>query len=208
MPDRSVAVLARPRDGDACPPGVDRSRFAAAVLEDACEAVAALANVTPVVIRCPAGWLPDDDVPVWPGTPILDVATEPAGGVISAALDALAVTGVRWAAVIAGDAPDLPGLLVGKLFRGLGAADVAVTPAEGGGLVAVAARLPLAGWARTADIDLDDVMALERLRAAAPARRALAVGPGWHRLRTPADLARLDPGLEGWDALRALLSGR
>jgi hypothetical protein len=34
----------------------------------------------------------------------------------------------------------------------------------------------------------------------------IATAPGWHRLRTPADLTRLDPGLEGWDNTRALLS--
>jgi hypothetical protein len=46
-----------------------------------------------------------------------------------------------------------------------------------------------------------------RLRGAAP-RRALVVTPAWRRLRTPADLGGLDPGLEGWEATRALLSAR
>ncbi len=40
------------------------------------------------------------------------------------------------------------------------------------------------------------------------ARIAVADCPGWHRLRGPADLERLDPQLEGWDATRALLAGR
>jgi hypothetical protein len=31
--------------------------------------------------------------------------------------------------------------------------------------------------------------------------------PEWRRLRGPADLATLDPALEGWDATRALLGG-
>jgi hypothetical protein len=34
----------------------------------------------------------------------------------------------------------------------------------------------------------------------------IAVAPGWHRLLGPGDLSRLDPGLEGWEATRALLS--
>ncbi len=43
------------------------------------------------------------------------------------------------------------------------------------------------------------------LSAAAPDRSRVAVAPDWHRLRTPADLARLDPGLEGWEETRVLL---
>jgi len=33
------------------------------------------------------------------------------------------------------------------------------------------------------------------------------VVPGWRRQRGPADLAALDPGLEGWEATRRLLLG-
>jgi hypothetical protein len=56
------------------------------------------------------------------------------------------------------------------------------------------------------DLDLDTAEPLA-VRAAAPRSGAVAVTPGWHRLRGPADLARLDPALEGWDATRALLGG-
>jgi hypothetical protein len=31
--------------------------------------------------------------------------------------------------------------------------------------------------------------------------------PSWRRLRSRADLAALDPDLEGWEATRALLTG-
>ncbi|MEU0572030.1 hypothetical protein ABZ297_42435, partial [Nonomuraea sp. NPDC005983] len=59
-----------------------------------------------------------------------------------------------------------------------------------------------------ADPDLDDPDLVATLRAQAPGRRMVATGPGWHRLRTPDDLGRLDPGLEGWESTRALLRAR
>jgi hypothetical protein len=109
--------------------------------------------------------------------------------------------------VVCGDAPDLPPLLVAKLFAALDTADAAACPCEGGGLVAFGTRLPVPAWVLAAGAGLDTPAATARLRAAAP-RRAFAVGPGWRRLRRPADVTRLDPGLEGWDVTRALLSGR
>ena len=84
---------------------------------------------------------------------------------------------------------------------------VAAVPAAGGGLVVLASRLPAPDWL-PADLDLDTPDAVQRLRLAAPGRRDLAVTPGWRRLRSRADLDGLDPGLEGWEATRALLSGR
>lgn len=205
---RTVAVLARPGDAAACPPGVDGKRFRAALLDDVCERIAGLERVQAAVVLSPSGWLPEEDLPVWPGTLVLGV---PAGdGATLAALDVLAAIadGAAEAAVIvAGDAPDLPGLLVGKLFRALGSAEIAACPAAHGGLVALGARLPVAGWARETGVGLDTSDALVRLQAAAPVRRAFATGPGWHRLRTPADLRHLDAGLEGWEATRGVLSG-
>src|SRR5437868_9475251 len=103
-------------------------------------------------------------------------------------------------AVVAADAPDLPPLLIGKMFRELGRALLAVCPAENGGAVALAVTLPLPDWAEP-DLDTPDLVTA--LRAQAPGRRMIATTPGWHRLRTPDDLARLDPGLEGWDNTRA-----
>ncbi len=84
---------------------------------------------------------------------------------------------------------------------------MAAGPAEGGGLVVLASRLPVPPWLALSGVDLDTPDAVRRLRAAAP-RRDLVVTPRWRRLRTPADIASLDPGLEGWEATRALLSGR
>jgi hypothetical protein len=103
------------------------------------------------------------------------------------------------------DVPDLPGLLIGKLFRALGSADLAVCPAEDGTLAAIGVNRPTADWVTAAAPTFDTHLAdLDKLK---PRRHAIAIGPGWHRLRSPADIARLDPGLEGWDATRSLLRG-
>jgi hypothetical protein len=114
--------------------------------------------------------------------------------------------------VIAADAPDLPPLLIGKLFRALEHAPAAACPSEEGGLVALAVRLPAPSWlfhvaagAGLGVLDMPDAFAL--VRAAAPRPGAVQAGPGWHRLRDPSDLAFLDPGLEGWENTRALLAG-
>lgn len=184
------------------PPGVPRERWADALLEDSSDAAAALDRVQVAVLTTPARRAAVEAL-LWPGTPVW---TAPAPGADAAWL-AAAADGAESAVLVAGDAPDLPGLLVGKLFRALGRADVAVCPAEGGGLVAAGVRLPAAGWLDGA-VDLDAPDALDRLATAAPSRRALGTGPGWHRLRGPADLARLDPGLEGWPVTRLLLTGR
>jgi hypothetical protein len=41
-----------------------------------------------------------------------------------------------------------------------------------------------------------------------PNRRLVAITPDWHRLRRPEAVHRLDPGLEGWEQTRYLLTGR
>jgi hypothetical protein len=82
---------------------------------------------------------------------------------------------------------------------------VAVLPAAGGGLVGLAAHVPVPRW--VSDLaDLDAAGAVAALRAAAPRRTAVALGPGWHRVRSAGDLAALDPGLEGWEVTRAALA--
>lgn len=200
MTDRIVALLVSDRV-PAAPPGVDADAFGLALIEDTYEVAAGLQLVTPALVLS-APERPEIVELTWPGTPVLPI--EPDAAPLTAALTALAAHGAQQVVVLAADAPDLPPLLIGKLFRGLGGADVAVCPAEGGGLVALGARLPAAHW--IGDVDLETPDALERLRAAAPTRRALSVGPGWHRLRAPADVAALDPGLEGWPVTRALLA--
>ncbi|WP_052423596.1 glycosyltransferase [Nonomuraea candida] len=189
---RIAAVLVRQHMAQAAPPGVDPGRFLTAIAEDTYEMVAGLELVTPVLITSVPGL---DDI-VWPGTEVITVDEhEP----LKAILGRLRA---EQAAVIAADAPDLPPLLVGKLFRELGRAEVTICPAEGGGAVALACALPAPAWA---DPDLNAHDVVKDLRAQAPGPRRVATTPGWHRLRAPADLERLDPGLEGWDNTRALL---
>ncbi|MCO5999946.1 glycosyltransferase family protein [Actinoallomurus rhizosphaericola] len=195
MTRRFAAVLAG--TGTAAPPGTDPDEYRLALLEDTYEVVAGLEFVTPV-LALPAPD-PDAEAVTWPGTPVLRVAG------LDALLHALHELGAEHAAVVAPDAPDLPALLLGKLFRALGSGQVAVCPAAGGGLVALAARLPAPAW--LSGIDLDTADAPARLRRAAGTQGAVRSAPGWHRLRTPADVALLDPGLEGWDNTRALLTG-
>ena len=199
LPERVVAVLVRDRPAPA-PPGVDAAEFRLALIEDTYEVVAALDLVTAALVLSPPDQ-PGVAELTWPGTPVLGV---PEAAPPTEALAALAGAGADQAALVAADAPDLPPLLIGKLFRGLGSAEIAVCPAENGGLVALASRLPAPSW--MAGIDLDDADAFDRLHAAAPSRRAISTGPGWHRLRTASDVSRLDPGLEGWPSTRALLT--
>jgi hypothetical protein len=190
----------------AAPPGVDPDEFRLALLEDTYEVVAGLELVAPALILDDGDW-PAAEAVTWPGTPVIH-----AGG-LSVALERLAELGAEQAAVVAADAPDLPPLLIGKLFRALGHAQAAVCPAEGGGLVALAMPLPPPPWLFHAVTDagfglFDLPDAFVRLRAAAPRPGVVQAGPGWHRLRTTADLDLLDLGLEGWESTRALLSGR
>lgn len=222
MTDRRVVVLVVPATSTWAPPGRTPDAWRLALAEDTYEVLASLDRVD-VAVAVTGG----DEAAVaqvaaltWPGTPVYSVdptnpvltaihqaataqATSPAP---AAAPDAATAPGTAVAVVaVSYDVPDLPGLLVGKLFRALGSADLAVTPAEDGSLAAIGVNLPTASWVTDAAPTFDTPLAeLEQLK---PRRHAIAIGPGWHRLRSGADLARLDPGLEGWDATRSLLRG-
>jgi hypothetical protein len=136
----------------------------------------------------------------WPGlrsyvVPSLDVRS---------VLSAAAADGYEQAVALAADAPDLPGMIIAKLLRPLTTRPVAAAAATGGdGLIGLAATLPPAVWLPAASLD---GLTPQSLRRYAPQVTDVAPGTAWHRLREPADLARLDPRLEGWDATRALLS--
>jgi len=107
------------------------------------------------------------------------------------------------AAVVLADAPDLPAMLIGKLLRPLTSRAVAIAPAVDGGLLGVATRLPVPDWLP----DLDpETGTIAEARAAAPEPSAVVSTPAWHRMRGAVDLARLDPGLDGWETTRTLLS--
>ncbi|GAA3942922.1 hypothetical protein GCM10023085_25820 [Actinomadura viridis] len=219
---RHVAVLSvRPREGERAapsPPGVDPEDFRLALLEDTYEVAAGLELVTPALVLDPPEQ-PEAEAVTWPGTPLVRVGAGGAAPGLAGAFAALHALNSEEAVLLAPDAPDLPPLLIGKLFRALGGAPAAAcqAAATGGttgrnaanGLVALAARLPLPGWLSDAlaGVDLDTPDALGRLRAAAPRPGLIPQGPGWHRLRAPADIHLLDPGLEGWENTRALLEG-
>ena len=187
---RVVAVLA----------STSTDLLALAMLEDVVDLVEAMREVD-AALAVPAG--ADDAVRAvtWPGMPVVEVPAQPT---VCDVLDALAVVGADEAGVVCPDAPDLPALLLGKLHSALTSAEVAVCASDDGSLVALASRLPAPDWLRESATTLDGEDVVRRLRALAP-RRALHVGPGWHRIRSRDDAGRLDPGLEGWDATRAAL---
>jgi hypothetical protein len=179
------------------PPGVDPQGWRAALAEDTVDLLATLAEVTPAVAAAD----PDQGLAeaiVWPGMPVYTMRALTVAGVLSAA----AADGYEEAAVIAPDAPDLPAMLIGKLLRPLTSRPLAVAPAVTGGLLGLAARLPAPEWLPEVDLTAEAAT----VQAAAPRPGLVAVVPGWHRLGGPEGLSRLDPGLEGWEATRALLS--
>jgi hypothetical protein len=180
------------------PPGVDPHGWRAALAEDTVDMLATLAEVTPAVAAAD----PDQGLAeaiVWPGMPVYTMRALSVGGILSAA----AADGYEQAAVIAPDAPDLPAMLIGKLLRPLTSRPLAVAPAVTGGLLGLAARLPAPEWLPEVDLSAEAAT----VQAAAPRPGLVVVVPGWHRLGGPEGLSRLDPGLEGWEATRALLGG-
>jgi hypothetical protein len=198
--DRRVVVLVVPDRGTWAPPGRDFEAWRLALAEDTYEVLAALdrVDVAVAVVGGSEATLAEVSALTWPGTPVY--AANPSRPV----LDAVELAGPAAAVVaVSFDVPDLPGLLIGKLFRALSSADIAVTPAEDGSLVAIGVNRPTAPWVEEAAPTFDTPLA--ELESRKPRRHAVAIGPGWHRLRSSADIARLDPGLEGWDATRSLL---
>jgi len=182
------------------PPGMDRAAWRRALAEDAVDLLATLAETDVGLVATPRAVDLADSVR-WPGSPVMIVPRATPALAFSAAYQ----RGYQQAAVLACDAPDLPGMLIGKLLQPLGRHQVAAAPA-GDVLLGIAACLPAPDWLLAADPGLDS-SSLPKLRAAAGQPGQVAAAPGWHRLRDPAGLAQLDMGLEGWEATRALLSG-
>lgn len=191
---RVAVVLARHGAAGAAPAGVEPTALQRAALADTYEVVADLVDVRSGI----AGDASVADL-LWPGAlrlPDLDVT----------ALAARLEPDADELVLVPGDVPDLPGLVLAKLFKVLHRTDVAVAPERGGsGCVALGLRLPLAPWLAGEVLDLDDDPH-ERLLARAPRRSACERTPDWHRLRTPGAVRRLDPGLEGWEETRLLLA--
>ncbi|MFI7603335.1 hypothetical protein [Actinoplanes sp. NPDC049681] len=182
------------------PPGVDLAAWRAALAEDVVDLLARLAQAEPAIAAVAAD-MPLAQEIAWPGMPIYEVPTPTLLPVFTAAESA----GFDQAAVLAADAADVPGMILGKLLRPLSGKPVAVAPSgPGGGVLAVAANLPVPGWLADADLDSATPMTLRRT---APQPSLVESTPDWRRLRGPSDLATLDPALEGWDNTRALLGG-
>lgn len=211
---RWAVVLADAGAARAAPPGIDGRAFALALCEDVVELVGDLSIVSTAVLTVPRGdadWTRDVTALCWPGTPVAEApagGTGSTGGAVLAALELASGLGASAAVVVAGDAPDLPGLLLGKVFRALGSAELAVSVTDTGELVSLASRLSAPSWLATAaaSLDADGSGASPYDLLLMAGGDHLAMGPGWHRMRVPGDVRRLDPGLEGWSSTRALLS--
>lgn len=197
MTRRVVVVLLTPVSWS--PPGVDLLKWRTALAEDVVDLLAALAQAEPAIAALPEDRALAEEI-AWPGMRIFDVPT----ATVLPVLQAAASDGFDQAAVIAADAADVPGMIIGKLMRPLTTKPVAVAPGGGSGLLGVAARLPVPGW--LPDHDLDTATAAQ-LRRPAPNHSDVQSTADWRRLRGPADLATLDPALEGWENTRALLGG-
>jgi hypothetical protein len=194
---RVAVVLARYDASHAAPNGIDPAAFSRACLLDSYEVASDLFGVTSGI----AGPASVGEM-LWPGALHLPTSiTVPAiAHQLAGEADELVV--------VPADVPDLPGLILAKLFKVLHRTDIAIAPEQGGdGCAAIGASLPLAGWIPDDAYDLDH-NPVELLSTTAPRRSRYTIAPAWHRLRTPANVARLDPGLEGWEETRALLAGR
>ncbi len=182
------------------PPGADPARWRRALADDLIDLLATLAEVEPALAVVEA----DREFATSVAWPTMRIYTLPRL-TVRAVFAAAAADGFEQAAIIAADVPDLPGMMIAKLLRPLTTRPVAAAPAaeEASGLLGVASRLPTPAW--LPDIDLETAT-VASIRAAAPAATDVIGTPGWHRLRIPASLGRLDPELDGWEATRALLS--
>jgi hypothetical protein len=182
------------------PPGVDARAWRAALAEDVVDLLARLAQAEPAIAAVPADRDLAEEI-AWPGMRIYEVAT----ATVLPVFEAAAKDGFDQAAVVAADAADVPGMILGKLLRPLTTKPVSVAPAgPDGGLLGVATHLPAPSW--LPDHDLDTATP-GQLRRSAPQPSDVQSTADWRRLRGPADLAGLDPALEGWETTRGLLGG-
>ena len=179
---------------------MDLVAWRAALAEDVVDLLARLAQAEAAIAATPADRKLAEEI-AWPGMRIYEVPTATYLPVLAAAT----ADGFDQAAVIAADAPDLPGMILGKLLRPLENKAVAVAAGgPGNGLLGLATSLPAPPW--LIDHDLDAASA-PLLRKTAPEPGDVSSTPEWRRLRGPAELASLDPALEGWENTRALLGG-
>ena len=198
MVRRVVAALLVPVTWS--PPGVDLVAWRAALAEDVVDLLARLAQAEGAVAATAEDRELAEEI-AWPEMRIYEVPSATYLPVLKAA----AADGFDQAAVVAADAPDVPGMILGKLLRPLESKAVAVSAGgPGNGLFGLATSLPAPDW--LVDHDLDTATA-QLLRRPAPSPGDVSSTPEWRRLRGPAELAALDPALEGWENTRALLGG-
>jgi hypothetical protein len=182
------------------PPGTELGDWRAALAEDVVDLLARLAQAEPAIAATAADLDLAREI-AWPGMPIYEVRT----ATVLPVLQAAEKDGFDQAAVLAADAADVPGMILGKLLRPLSSKPVAVAPTgQASGLLAVAAHLPVPPW--LADVDLDTATPMA-VRKTAPQPSLVESTAEWRRLRGPYDLATLDPALEGWENTRAILGG-
>ena len=196
--ERLVVVLAVPAPDPSPVPSVSPERWEAALLADAVDAAESLAAAA-IAVLCPprhadaVATAAAIDTTVWTSEqPTVLEAAERATG-----------AGARQVVVLVSDAPHLPGLLVGKVFRALGRADLAICADPRGLASAIGLQLPAAEWLTDMDPDQTDVA--DRAKVAAPRPALVRLTPGWRRLRTEADLAALEAAVDGADFTRALV---
>ncbi|MEU8229306.1 hypothetical protein AB0C12_06845 [Actinoplanes sp. NPDC048967] len=198
MTKRVVVALLNPVTWS--PPGTGLGQWRAALAEDVVDLLARLAQAEPAI----AATADDLDLAreiAWPGMPIYEVPT----ATVLPVLRAAEKDGYNQAAVLAADAADVPGMILGKLLRPLSSKPVAVAPTgQESGLLALAANLPAPEWLTDTDLDTATPMTVRR---SAPQPSLVESTADWRRLRGPYDLATLDPALEGWENTRAILGG-
>ena len=208
--DRARLALVLAGNRAVPPPGIDAAAFAEACLADSYEVLADLEQVRAGIAFRVGDGAQDDPVAIaellWPD----DLAVPARRAGIRAVADAVAQptvgAGFSELLMVPADVPDLPGLVLAKVAKALHRADVCTAPEVGGqGLSAIGVRLP---WPEWLSIDLDfDRDPHQELTELAPERHRVARVQGWHRLRYPAAVDRLDPRLEGWEQVRFLLGG-
>ena len=162
---RVAVVLARYDASAATPEGIESEAFAAACLLDSYEVLADLIEVRSGI----AGPTSVADL-LWPGAMHLppDITVPTMARLLSEEADELVV--------VPADVPDLPGLVLAKLFKVLHRTDIAIAPERiGTGCVALGMSLPLADWIPEDAFDLDQ-NPFTRLITIAPRRSRCTTG--------------------------------
>ena len=182
------------------PPGVDPRAWRTALAEDVVDLLARLAQAEAAIAATVEDRKLAEEI-AWPGMLIYEIPTATYLPVLAAAT----ADGFDQVAVIAADAADVPGMILGKLLQPLETKAVAVAPGgPTGGLLGVATGLPAPDW--LTDHSMDSASA-QLIRRTAPQPGDVTTTPPWRRLRGPDDLASLDMALEGWENTRTLLGG-